>query len=154
VTAATHETAASETIGTILRRERELRAISLEEVAQTTRVPLRTLRALEEDDADALPAEVFVRGFLRAYARSLGLDERPLLERYEAGGEEPEAPPAIGSVGGPERGRRFGVAIAVVVLLILFTLALSIVLRPRQRDVPVELSHVDAPAQVLPTNLA
>lgn len=134
-------------VGAHLRRERELRAISIEEVAQTTRIPLKTLRAVEADDFEALPGEVFVRGFLRAYAKALGLDPAPILARYDEGRQEDETPTPLSSVAAtPERGRRFGIAIAVVVLLILFTLALSIVLRPRHRDVPVELSGVETTA--------
>ena len=110
---------------------------------------LKTLRAVEADDFEALPGEVFVRGFLRAYAKALGLYPAPILARYDEGRQEDETPTPLSSVAAtPERGRRFGIAIAVVVLLILFTLALSIVLRPRHRDVPVELSSVETTAPV------
>ena len=55
-------------------------------------------------------------------------------------------PPAVYA---PEPGRRFGIAIALFILLILFTLALSIVLRPRHRDAPVELSlRTSVPCQI------
>ncbi|MGE0784507.1 MAG: helix-turn-helix domain-containing protein [Sandaracinaceae bacterium] len=137
-------------LGTYLRHERELRQISLEEVAQTTRIPLRMLQHLEHDELAQLPGEVFAKGFLRSYARAVGLDSEDLLERYAsraasstgepaADGENQPAP--ITALTPPESGRRFGIAIALVILLILFTLALSIVLRPRQRDTPIELSR-------------
>lgn len=132
-------------VGATLRRERELRSVSLEEVAQTTRIPLKMLRLLEEDQYEELPGDVFVCGFLRSYARTLGLDPRPFLARYKSSHDPVDATP-ITALAPPERGRRFGVAIALVVLLILFTLALSIVLRPRHRDLPVELSQSSAPA--------
>jgi cytoskeletal protein RodZ len=131
-------------VGRILRRERELRQLSLEEVAQATRIPVRTLRLLEADDVGELPSDVFVRGFLKAYARTLGLDPEPLLARYGRTSAAPSVPTPISAMAQPERGRRFGVAIAVVILLILFTLALSIVLRPRRRDIPIELSLVSS----------
>ncbi|MBX3246429.1 MAG: helix-turn-helix domain-containing protein [Myxococcales bacterium] len=134
-----HEPARAPGIGAHLRRERELRAVSLEEIARTTRIPLNVLRSLEADDAKSLPGDVFVRGFLRSYARALGLDAEPLVARYDAG-RGPTVVASTLATSTPERGRRFGLAIAVVVLLILFTLALSIVLRPRHRNVPVELS--------------
>ncbi|MFW6051197.1 MAG: helix-turn-helix domain-containing protein [Myxococcota bacterium] len=131
----------STSIGSFLRREREVRQLSLEELAQTTRIPLRQLRLLEQDRFDELPGEVFARGFIKSYARALGVDDRPLLERFDRGRSEADAPAPITAITPPERGRRFGIAIALVVLLILFTLALSIVLRPRHRDTPVELSY-------------
>lgn len=128
-------------IGKTLHRERELRNISLEEVAQSTRIPIRTLQHIECDAWVELPGEVFAKGFLRSYAQFLGMDARPLLARYEAQQEANATPVAMPTMAPQERGRRFGIAIALVVLLILFTLALSIVLRPRRRDVPVELSR-------------
>lgn len=142
------------TLGTYLRRERELRQLSVAEVAQTTRIPVRILKKLENDQHDELPADVFVRGYLRAYARVLGVDEGYLLERYGADHEvEQEAPTPLPAVYAPEPGRRFGIAIALVILLILFTLALSIVLRPRRRDTPVELSQRSVPCQVEASSL-
>jgi cytoskeletal protein RodZ len=128
-------------VGETLRSERDLRGISLEEVAQTTRIPLRTLKQMEAERWQDLPGDVFARGFLRSYAQAIGLDARPLLARYDAISDASETKVAMPAIAPQERGRRFGIAIALVVLLVLFTLALSIVLRPRRRDVPVELSQ-------------
>lgn len=134
-----------DTLGTYLRHERELRQISLEEISQHTRIPLRTLQQLEDDALDRLPGEVFVRGFLKSYAKSVGLDADDVLERHarrhEPKPEDAQAAVApLSTVQHAEGGRRFGIAIALVILLILFTLALSIVMRPRHRDTPIELS--------------
>jgi cytoskeletal protein RodZ len=138
-----------ESIGRYLRRERELRQMSLEELAQVTRIPLRMLQLIEEDDFEKLPGEVFARGFLRAYARALGVEADEVLAVYGQNRRVVEARPApVAAIVPPERGRRFGIAIALVILLILFTLALSIVLRPRQRDAQIELSA--APARCVP----
>jgi cytoskeletal protein RodZ len=136
-----------DSIGAYLRRERELRHVSLEELVQTTRIPLRMLQRIEDDRFEELPGEVFARGFLRSYARALGLSAEQVLERYGEGRkvEAPSPAPLLSSIQAPERGRRFGIAIALVILVILFTLALSIVLRPRHRDAPLELS-LRAPA--------
>lgn len=133
-------------LGTYLKREREQRQVSVAELAQTTRIPVRILRQLENDEHEELPADVFVRGYLRAYARALGLPEEQVLARHGTR-EESDAPPPLTAVYAPESGRRFGIAIALFILLILFTLALSIVLRPRHRDAPVELSRIEAPKQ-------
>jgi len=128
-----------ESLGSYLKRERELRQISIAEVAQTTRIPVRIISQLENDELEVLPADIFIRGYLRAYARAVSLDEGEVLGRHQRK-PEPEAPPPLPAVYAAEPGRRFGIALALVILLILFTLALSIVLRPRHRDAPIELS--------------
>lgn len=131
-----------ESLGHFLRQERELRQVSLEEIAQTTRIPMRMLQHLEDGQVHLLPGEVFVRGFLKSYARTLGLSVEEVLARYgERHSQAETAPAPIAAITPPQQGRRFGIAIALVILLILFTLALSIVLRPRQRDTPIELSR-------------
>ncbi len=134
-----------DSLGTYLQYERELRQITLEEISQTTRIPLRMLQHIEGDHLERLPGEVFARGFLKSYATSIGLCPDDVLERY-ATRHEPtpaeEVPAPITALKTTRSGRRFGIAIALVMLLILFTLALSIVMRPRQRDTPIELSTI------------
>ncbi len=73
-----------ESFGEYLTRERELRNIELDEIAQITKIKLRFLQALESDTFCDLPNETFVRGFLKAYARHVGLDEHDILLRYES----------------------------------------------------------------------
>lgn len=129
------------TLGQHLKQQREARQVALVELAQLTRIPARLLRGLEQDDYASLPADVFVRGYLKAYCRALNIDETPVLDWFSGGRPaETDLPVALPLVDAPETGRRFGIAIALVILLILFTLALSIVLRPRHRDTPIELS--------------
>ncbi len=138
-----------ESLGRYLRNERELRQMSLEEIAQTTRIPLRMLQHIEQDQLDLLPGDVFTRGFLKSYARSVGLGADEVLARYGQRESVIDAAPApITAITPPERGKRFGIAIALVILLILFTLALSIVLRPRERDRAIELSERAPAAQI------
>jgi cytoskeleton protein RodZ len=86
---------ASGNFGERLKRERELREVSLKEVTVATRIGSRFLEALENEDWSKLPGGVFNRGFVRAIARYLGLDEEDLLAEYDlARGEQPvEAPP-------------------------------------------------------------
>jgi cytoskeletal protein RodZ len=133
-----------DSLGQYLRRERELRQLSLEEIAQDTRIPLRMLQHLEDDKVELLPGEIFARGFVKSYAKALGLPEQDALARFSTRGRGSAdlAAAPIAAITAPQQGRRFGIAIALVVLLILFTLALSIVLRPRQRETPIELSEV------------
>lgn len=139
-------------LGSYLKQARGMKQVSVAELAQTTRIPARILCQLEDDEYDRLPADVFVRGFLRSYARALDLDAEHVLARY-GGRKTPETPPSLpAAVYASESGRRFGIAIALFILLILFTLALSIVLRPRHRDVPVELSNATLPCPAEPTS--
>jgi len=130
-----------ESIGQYLKRHREERAMSVEEVSRATRIPVGNLERLENDHFDDLPGEVFVRGFLKAYARAVAIPVDDVLARYTSSRRVAWVTPLpMTSPIQKTQGRRFGVAIAFVVLLILFTLALSIVLKPRGRDVPTELS--------------
>lgn len=69
-------------IGHILREARENKGLTLEEVQAQTRINARYLAALESGQYNALPTPVHVRGFLRNYARFLGLEPQPLLDRY------------------------------------------------------------------------
>jgi len=72
-----------ETLGRYLRRERESRQIPLPELSRTTRISLPFLRALEEDNLDFFSQHEFIPGFLKLYARHLGLDAQEVLQRYE-----------------------------------------------------------------------
>jgi transcriptional regulator with XRE-family HTH domain len=78
--------------GETLKRERESRNISLREIAETTKINIRHLEALEADRFDSLPGGVFNRGFVRAYADYLGIDAdtavRDFLEAMSASGVE------------------------------------------------------------------
>ncbi|KAB2897450.1 MAG: hypothetical protein F9K40_12885, partial [Kofleriaceae bacterium] len=62
------------------------RGLTREHVARVTRIQLRTLERLEEGRFDELPADVFVRGFIRNYARCVGLSVDEALARYAACG--------------------------------------------------------------------
>jgi len=65
-----------------MKRERELRGVSLKEIAESTKINIRFLRALEEDQFDALPGIFFTRGIIREYAKYLGLEEDSVLNKY------------------------------------------------------------------------
>jgi cytoskeletal protein RodZ len=97
--------------GEELRREREIRGISLKEIADATKISKRFLEAIERNDHKTLPAPVFTRGFVREYARYLGLNAEEMVNRYNfaAVGDErieqsahldrlttPQAPPLPG----------------------------------------------------------
>ena len=85
--------------GERLRRERELRGVSLRDVAEATKISTRFLKALEEDRVEVLPGGLFPRAFVRQYARQLGLDaDRLVTEFLYAHGE------SLGDAQSPPRG--------------------------------------------------
>lgn len=77
--------------GDRLRREREMRGITLDEITESTKISRRHLEALEGEHFDQLPGGVFNKGFVRAYARFLGIDEdRAVADYSTASNEQPE----------------------------------------------------------------
>jgi cytoskeletal protein RodZ len=70
--------------GEKLRKQREQRGIELEKISNTTKISTRMLRALEEEHFDQLPGGVFNKGFVRAYARQVGLDAEEAVNDYLA----------------------------------------------------------------------
>ena len=70
------------TLGQDLKKERELRGISLKEIADTTKINIRYLQTLEEDQIDVLPGSFFIKGILRSYSEYVGLDEHDVLNRF------------------------------------------------------------------------
>ena len=78
--------------GDRLRREREMRGITLDEITESTKISRRHLEALEREHFDQLPGGVFNKGFVRAYARFLGLDEDQAVADYSAASNEKPEP--------------------------------------------------------------
>ncbi len=73
------------TFGEDLRREREIRGISLKEISDATKISKRFLEQIEKNDYRTLPAPVFTRGFVREYSRYLGLNAEEMVSRYNHG---------------------------------------------------------------------
>jgi cytoskeletal protein RodZ len=123
----------AEGVGRALREARERLGIDLDELASRTRIPARTLRLLEAEAWDLLPAEVFVRGFVRACARELELDPGDTTARLGAGLAErrrrPAPPPVlVGDLAQNPGPRRVRVALLVLVLIVIATITLSLLL--------------------------
>jgi cytoskeletal protein RodZ len=70
--------------GRYLQAHRHAKGLSLDDVAQLTRVTPANLQHIENESLDKLPASIFVKGFLRAYAEAVGADAREAVSRYEA----------------------------------------------------------------------
>lgn len=146
-------------VGTILRRARTRRELELSEVEAATRIRLRYLRAIEDEEWDVLPGGVYRRGFIRTYASFLGLDGERLVEDYRqsvepwhrAGAAQSQAE----SRGAPTTPR--GVLLAgLAVLAVIAVAAVAIVAfptgggggsSPAQRDTEIPRGH-QAPAKV------
>jgi cytoskeleton protein RodZ len=79
-------------LGQTLKEEREARNISIEEIASATKIVPRYLEALETDHLEIMPGGFFIKGIIRTYARSIGLDPDEVLAKYRAAGlvGEPE----------------------------------------------------------------
>jgi cytoskeletal protein RodZ len=140
--------------GTVLREARERRQVSLAEVAQRTKLPTSSLESLEAGKLDELPAEVFVRGFIRSYAQAVGIshgeplslfDEAVNERRRGAGPPAPVLPvgsrrrkpapvePAADEEGSTPR-RGIGLAVFVIIVLLIATITLSLFLRQQPQS--------------------
>jgi len=72
-----------ENFGSYLKRERELRGVPLEKISATTKIHIRFLQALENNQFDELPGKVFVKGYIRSFAKIIGSDEDEMLNAYD-----------------------------------------------------------------------
>ena len=116
-------------IGNILRTERETQGRTLTEVSKAVYIKTKYLSALEEENFAVIPGEVYVKGFIRAYASYLGMDGEELVAQYDVPSEpvllQKEAPTAVESGKGRRRRRRKTVSwpeITIIVGVILFIL--------------------------------
>jgi len=150
--------------GAFLRRARERRELVLADVAQKTKVARSTLELLERGQLADLPAGVYVRGFIRSFARAVGTDETEPLLMYERAVEAkcraekardvtpvaelpvPMGPHADDEAMAPRRG--LGLAVFVIILLLIATITLSLLLR---RPPPSGEGLSLAPSLELPT---
>lgn len=115
------------TFGENLRREREMRGVSLGEISDATKIGLRTLEALEANEFEKLPGGIFTRSFIRAYAKYIGLDEEAVMAEFQLVAPAPDQTdlhrmnqqrpprPQQGS-----RGRLIGLLIALLLLILGF----------------------------------
>jgi cytoskeleton protein RodZ len=79
--------------GAQLKQEREKQKVTLDDISLTTKISTRMLRALEEEQFDQLPGGIFNKGFIRAYARCLGMDEDQAVADYLAATNPPGKKP-------------------------------------------------------------
>jgi cytoskeletal protein RodZ len=142
-------------LGQDLKRERELRGISLREIADSTRISLKFLQALEDDRIENMPGGFFIRAILRSYARAIGLDEHQVLNKYEEMRlfneqlqyqEARRAPRPAGPAG---RRTVLLVIVAVIAVVVAAALLYLFVLTPRKDQPPA----AKVPLQAAPGSL-
>jgi len=145
-----------ESIGDYLKRERELRNITLEEVANATKINIGILRTIEEGQTERFPAEVFVRGFIRCYAQYIGLDPNDVLLRHHPQTKSPEHQEEISPP--PEKPEKkiwlffsrhrklLGVSISIIIIVLLLSLVLNIGKKEplKKEQTPLSKSLVEA----------
>jgi cytoskeleton protein RodZ len=134
-----------ETFGSCLRNAREQRALTIGDVSASTKVPRSAIEMLESGALAGLPAHVFVRGFIRSYAKAVGIsDVKPLglfdravnakSEAARAESTNPVVDPVLAG-GVPEetdeatRRRGLGLAVFVIIFVLIATITLSLLLR-------------------------
>jgi len=86
---------ATVSFGERMKREREMRGVKLEEIAESTKIGKRNLVALEQEQFDQLPGGIFNKGFVRAYAKYLGLDEEQAVNDFMAASANYDQPVAL-----------------------------------------------------------
>jgi cytoskeletal protein RodZ len=119
-------------IGNSLREARHRQQLDLTDVEQATKIRSRYLRALEEEAFDVLPAQTYVKGFLRTYADWLGLDGQLYVDEYNSRfgiDEEPREPVVARRTAGVHqrhaRLARRGVLIALGAIAVLCALVIA-----------------------------
>lgn len=119
-------------LGRELRRAREVRGISIEQIAQETKINERYLLALEADRLDLLPGQLYARNFVRSVARTIGADEEELLDyfNYQVRMTQDVGSARDDSGTGPA-GRRGLVVAVVVVAAVVLIAALTMLLRDK-----------------------
>jgi len=116
-----------ETVGLFLKNERESQGKSLKDISEATRISKTTLQAIEEDIQELLPPFSYVRGFLRIYAKELGLNPGVIIEMFEKELKEKryEPPKVLKVPGAPLRKQNYNyiyiiIGIVFLVFLIYF----------------------------------
>jgi transcriptional regulator with XRE-family HTH domain len=112
-----------EKLGKYLRENREAKGIALEEIEQVSNISLTYLRALEEGQMHVLPASTFTVGFLRQYARCIGLDPEDVVLRYRTasqGGSGRFREPSMEKVGRGRKRSIWGLGVSLLFLGLLW----------------------------------
>lgn len=158
------ELSAARTAGLILRQAREQKGLSLEEAARVTRIAKGYLKALEEDRSDKLPNEAYARGFLRAYARHLDLQEEEVLcafagSRHDDSAQEEVSEPETDQADGvpkPPAARRLILLFPTLLLTCVIIIAAFLFNREESAPLPTAatVNHRSATTTPVPQTVA
>jgi len=159
--------------GERMQREREMRGVTLEEISESTKISSRCLQALEEEEFDKLPGGIFNKGFVRAYAHYLGIDEDQAVADFvvASGGEQeqplpdPPVPRAVALGQQRAEGHPNWRAIALLVVLLVTAVAVLWKLGPSavrlvaagwtaRSNNPEPAATSPAPASVTPQSIS
>jgi cytoskeletal protein RodZ len=139
-----------ESIGEFFKQVRETKGLTVDEVASKTRIRTDFVKALEEGNFAKLPDQVFARGFVRSYARSLGLDEEDAIHRFtQSAGtfyEKQDERERLRVRQAEEERKRQANRKAVAVAIAIAILTLVFLLSREQSSVLVRRSVSDLPA--------
>ena len=138
-----------------LKDMREARGLSLRAIFETTRVGLVNLTAVENGDYNRLPPPVYARNFIRKYARAIGVDEKPILDRYEKHLESLKPPQEETEVRKPwpETGRRYRflfMSLTAVIAAGILVSAIFLYDQGGKLSSPAPVVESPSPAQVIP----
>lgn len=117
-----------ESLGEYLKKERESRNISLDDVSRNTRIQEYLLKAIEEGRYDVLPSTTYVKGFITAYAKYLGLSPDEVILRYEK--EQKGRPKTIIEILPPKRDLKGIKKILIIGIVILVSIFISYLIYP------------------------
>jgi cytoskeletal protein RodZ len=127
-------------LGEELKRERELREISLREISEATKISIRILEAIERNNFQALPGGIFNRNFLRAYAEFIGLDSENVVRKYhqqfDSSEEHPAPTPGMAIPIQEGAVKKSSKTLPVVLMLILLVVAVAFLILNRRRFLP------------------
>jgi cytoskeleton protein RodZ len=137
-----------------LKDMREARGLSLKSIFETTRVGLVNLTAVENGDYNRLPPPVYARNFIRKYARAVGIDEKPILDRYEKHLEslKPSQEETEVRKPWPETGRRYSflfMSLAAVITAGILVSAIFLYEQGGKPPSPVPVVESPSPEQVI-----
>jgi len=141
-----------DSVGQELKKERELRGISLKEIADSTKINIRYLRALEEDKFDMLPGKFFIKSIIKSYAAYIGLEEETILDHFHQTlllkKEEKEEQPEEETLP-TEIPRKFKILFRTAGYFIIFIIAVVIIIFLIRSRGSVSIDEVTQPTELL-----
>ena len=143
-----------EPLGEYLKQARKKKKLSLEKIASQTRIQERHLQALESEEFANLPAKVFAKGFVRSYAKALGLDEEKALQCFletsgtfydQSQSEQPQPYVQVKLEAASRQSINWNLVIAALVIIAAGAIWYGL---PKQQETPIVLSEPEIPSPV------